>query len=195
MWKETHWKDGPDSLTDMSPERSITRNIWKMFLTVESGKYKLNQTPLHTYNGQTPGWHQQMLVRMWTRKDSPTRSPLLLGTQNSKLLQKSLAVSYPTKHTFINKSNNWLLEFPQRSGKLAPAKLCNCSDQLYPQLPKFERNRFTLQSASGSTVVNPDRRKLFSCKMEIRIYQRCMLLRGKCQCEKVTNHMGPTPTF
>lgn len=127
MWKETHWKDGPDSLTDMSPERNITRSIWKMFLTVESGKYKLNQTPLHTYNGQNPGWQQQMLVRMWTRKDTPTHSPLLLGTQNSKLLLKSLAVSYPTKHTFINKSNNWLLESPQRSRKLTPTKQCNRS--------------------------------------------------------------------
>lgn len=75
MWKETHWKDGPDSLTDMSPERRTTRSIWKMFLTVESGKYKLNQTPLHTYNGQNPGWHQQMLVRMWTRKDTPPPAP------------------------------------------------------------------------------------------------------------------------
>lgn len=129
MWKETHWKDGPDSLTDMSPERNITRSIWKMFLTVESVKYKLNQIPLHTYNGQNPGWQQQMLVRMWTRKDTTTHSPLLLGTQNSKLLRKSLAVSYPTKHTFINKSNNWLLESPQRSRKLAPTKQCNRSDQ------------------------------------------------------------------
>lgn len=110
-------------------EKYNKEHMKKMFFTVESGKYKLNQTPFHTYNGQNPGWHQQMLVRMWTRKDTPTRSPLLLGTQNSKLFQKCLAVSYPTKHTFINKSNNWLLEFPQRSGKLAPIKLCNCSDQ------------------------------------------------------------------
>lgn len=82
------------------------------------------------------------------KRPPPQPQSLLVGIQNSKLLWKSLAVSYLTKHTVINKNNNCLLEFTaQRSGKLALTQLCNCWDQLYSQLPKFGKKGYALQLA------------------------------------------------
>ena len=96
----------PTNTQDWSPL------AWTGWISLQSKGLSMAQNPKH--------WHNQMLNKMWSNRNSL----LLLGMQNgTDTLKDSLVVFHKTKHTltiWLNKYTFWYLS--KRFGNLSPCK-------------------------------------------------------------------------